>query len=120
MRADAATKKAALAAVVAASLSLGSAVAQPSGQRLVPPGSGAQPGTDAEIVVKPPATGDSRLARPAPPSKDTGLVEKPPAEANPGPGNGRSHRNAPPPKSPKSRQGDCKGTAGDCKQSSPR
>lgn len=115
-----AKKKAVLAAssfFVAVSLSLGSVVAQPTGKRTVPPGSGAQPGADAEIIVKPPAEVDPRLAKPAPPSKDSSLIERPPSDATPGPGDGRNSRKAP---SPGSRQDDCRGTAEACRRSSPR
>jgi hypothetical protein len=84
-------------------------------QRPPPVGSDAQPSVDKEIVVKPPAKVDPRLAKPAPGNRDPGMVERPPADARPG--DGSKPRVDP---SERSRQDDCRGAAEDCKQNSPR
>ncbi|MDM0002787.1 hypothetical protein QTI24_29625 [Variovorax sp. J22P240] len=98
----------------AAALSIVSAAAQPTDRQPGPSGSETRPGTDREMVVKPPATVDPQLAKPPPPNKDPGMVEKPPADAAPSAGNTRPAPAAP------SRRDDCKGTAEDCKQNSAR
>jgi len=98
----------------AGALSILSAAAQPTDGRPAPSGSETRPGTDSEMVVKPPAGVDPRLAKPAPRIKDPGMVEKPPADAAPNASNARPAPSAP------SRQDDCKGTAEDCKQNSAR
>ncbi|PLC03245.1 hypothetical protein CY658_20655 [Variovorax sp. RO1] len=75
----------------------------------------AQP--DPEFIVKPPAHGNPRLLKPAPPDRDPGLVKKPPTDAK----DAKDTKDAKPDegKAP-SRQDDCRGTAEDCKQNSPR
>ena len=100
----------------AGALSILSAAAQPTDGRPAPSGSETEtrPGTDPEMVVKPPAGVDPRLAKPAPRNNDPGMVEKPPADAAPSASNARPAPSAP------SRQDDCKGTAEDCKQNSAR
>jgi hypothetical protein len=76
----------------------------------------AQP--DPEFIVKPPAQGNPRLLKPAPPDPDTGLVKKPPADAK---GNSKGASDAKPDEGEApSRQDDCRGTVEDCKQNSPR
>jgi hypothetical protein len=84
----------------------------------LPAAPGARPGNDNEFIVKPPAQGNPRLLKPAPPGRDPGLVKKPPSDikgAKSDDGNTpRADPGAP------SRQDDCRGTAEDCKQNSPR
>lgn len=77
-----------------------------------PPPTKAQPGPgpDPEFIVKPPPHGNPRLLKPAPPDRDPGLVKKPPADT-------RAPEDDP---AAPSRQDDCRGTAGDCKQNTPR
>ncbi|WP_390345435.1 hypothetical protein ACFJIS_31850 [Variovorax boronicumulans] len=76
----------------------------------------AQPGPDPELLVKPPAHGQPRLVKPAPPDRDPGMVKKPPADAK------RAGEDKPRVDNPgaSSRQDDCRGTAEDCRQNSPR
>jgi hypothetical protein len=75
----------------------------------------AQP--DPEFIVKPPAQGNPRLMKPAPPDRDPGLVKKPPADAK----ESKSANDAKPKEGEApSRQDNCRGTAEDCNQTSPR
>jgi hypothetical protein len=76
----------------------------------------AQP--DPEFIVKPPAQGNPRLMKPAPPDRDPGLVKKPPADAK---GDSKGANDAKPDEGEAtSRRDDCRGTAEDCRQISPR
>ena len=95
----------------AAALTAFSAAAPPMDRLPEPADSQTRPGGDTEIIVKPPAGVDSRMAKPAPRNEDPELVERPPADATPG---GSKSRAAPP---ERSRRNDCKGAAEDCKQS---
>jgi hypothetical protein len=110
---------AAAALIGFAALLCGTASAQPGGKApLLPAAPEVQPGNDSEFIVKPPAQGNPRLVKPAPPGRDPGLVKKPPADvkgAKPDDGNPRRTDPGAP-----SRQDDCRGTAEDCKQNSPR
>lgn len=87
--------------------------AQQRDRRPEPPSAETRTGPDA-MIVRPPAAVDPELAKPAPPNKDPGLVEKPPADPAANTGGSRA---APP---AQSRRDDCKGTAEDCKQNSAR
>jgi hypothetical protein len=99
---------------MALSLWVGLAAAQPTLKDSPPPRTDGKPGADTEMIVQPPAAVDPQLPRPAPRSKDQGLIETPPADAGRETGNAR----VPPPG--RSRQDDCKGATQDCKQASPR
>lgn len=105
-----------LLGVAAMLLSISLVAAQPVPEPYAPPGSeGQRSGTDPAMVVRPPPSGDSKMADPAPRHIDPGLVERPPANRRPGdrvkPGFDPSAR---------SRQDDCRGSAADCKQTSAR
>lgn len=104
-----AAMKAILVCSVAA-LSAVSAAEPPMDKHPEPADSQTHPGGDTEIIVKPPAGVDPRMAKPAPRNKDPELVERPPADTMP---RGSKSRAVP---SERSRQNDCKGAAEDCKQ----
>ncbi|PIF77744.1 hypothetical protein CLU95_4923 [Variovorax sp. 54] len=110
----------AIAVFSVASLVAGPAAAQSADKPPPPPvKSEAQPGPDPEFLVKPPPHGNPRLVKPAPPDRDPGMVKKPPADAKPVGENKDSKPRVDDPGAP-SRQDDCRGTAEDCKQNSPR
>jgi hypothetical protein len=91
-----------------------SAVVQAAGPGPDPstPSAPARPRADSPMVVEPPSRVDPALAQPAPPVKDSGMVERPPAA-----GGGDLPRTLP---ARPSRKDDCRGSAEDCKQNSPR
>ena len=94
-----------LGAIIA--LSPGLLAAQPSPENSRPP-------PDAEIIARPPASVDSKLAKPVPPGRDPGLVERPPANDLPGERNqpiGAPSSPLSSPLSPPPPRNDCKGAA---------
>lgn len=74
----------------------------------------ARRGADPGIMVKPPDNGDPRLVKPAPPHRDQGLIEKPPADAAPADRDRAKPRAAPPPRPRPDRH--CKGSVEDCRR----
>ncbi|WP_447776643.1 hypothetical protein [Variovorax boronicumulans] len=109
----------AIAVLSVASLVAGPVAAQTADKPSPPVKPEAQPGPDPELLVKPPAHGNPRLVKPAPPDRDPGLVKKPPADAKPAGEDKDGKPRVDGPGAP-SRQDDCRGTAEDCKQNSPR
>lgn len=111
-----ATGRLAIGVLGVAALVAGTVAAQPADKPSPTARPQVQP--DPELLVKPPDHGNPRLVKPAPADRDPGLVKKPPADAKPA-GDKATRPPADEPGAP-SRQDDCRGTAEDCKQNSPR
>ena len=69
--------------LLVAALWAGPVGAQPSDIQPPARAEGLRPGSDPEIVVKPPAKVDPQAVKPAPRNIDPGLIEAPPADPDP-------------------------------------